>query len=138
MSLIFDFAAGAIATAVVVMPGIVAGARKERERAAREKLLAQIARENEEKARIEAETARVEEEARGIVRGAHMALEAQKAAGYGPWLTCLLRRALDQGRRVTPGIALQAVRMCLSDLAGSRYNLQCLYDAQAALENLGA
>ena len=147
MSLIFDFAAGAIATAVVVMPGIVAGARKERERAAREKLLAQIARENEEtarrqrqeaeeKARIEAETARVEEEARGIVRGAHMALEAQKAAGYGPWLTCLLRRAGEPGRRVTPGIALQAVRMCLSDLAGSRYNLQCLYDAQAALEEM--
>jgi len=120
---------GAIALEIPLAKAIERKARQEQEE--RAGILAR-------KALQESETARVEEEARGIVKAAHMALEAQKAAGYGPWLTCLLRRAGEPGRRVTPGIALQAVRMCLSDLAGSRYNLQCLYDAQAALENLGA
>lgn len=118
---------GAIALEIPLAKAIERKARQEQEE--RAGILAR-------KALQESETARVEEEARGIVKAAHMALEAQKAAGYGPWLTCLLRRAGEPGRRVTPGIALQAVRMCLSDLAGSRYNLQCLYDAQAALEEM--
>ena len=118
---------GAIALEIPLAKAIERKARQEQEE--RAGILAR-------KALQESETARVEEEAREIVRGAHFALEAQKAAGYGPWLTCLLRRAGEPGRRVTPGIALQAVRMCLSDLAGSRYNLQCLYDAQAALEEM--
>lgn len=118
---------GAIALEIPLAKAIERKARQEQEE--RAGILAR-------KALQEADAARVEEEARGIVKAAHMALEAQKAAGYGPWLTCLLRRAGEPGRRVTPGIALQAVRMCLSDLAGSRYNLQCLYDAQAALEEM--
>lgn len=118
---------GAIALEIPLAKAIERKARKEREERAGERA---------KEALQEAETLRMEEEAREVVRVTHLALEEQKAAGYGPWLTCLLRRAGEEGRRVTPGIALQAVRMCLSDLAGSRFNLRPLWEAEAVLEKM--
>lgn len=143
MSLIIDLTAVAIASAVVLLPGIMAGERKERERRMREAAARadaeRVAKEREEmakEARREAERMAVMETIRGVVKKAHKALERQHAAGYGPWLTALLPRGGERGRDITPGIALQAVRMTIADLAGSRFNIRCLWEAEAVLEEM--
>ena len=118
---------GAIALEIPLAKAIERKARREQEERAGERA---------KEALQEAQRLRVEEEAREVVRVAHMALERQNARAYGPWLTCLLTRAGEEGRKVTPGIALQAVRMTIADLAGSRFNLRPLWEAEATLEEM--
>lgn len=118
---------GAIAMEIPLAKAIKRKARREKEERAGERA---------KQALQEARTLRLEEEAREVVRVAHLALIGQHAAAYGPWLASLLRRAGEEGRKVTPAIALQAVRMTIADLTGSRFNIRPLLEAEATLEEM--
>lgn len=118
---------GAIALEIPLAKAIERKARREQEERAEKRA---------KEALQEAEILRMEEEAREVVRVAHLGLVAQHAAAYGPWLSAILSRAGEPGRRVTVGLALQAVRMTILDLAGSRFDLNCLFEAEAALEEM--
>ena len=83
---------GAIALEIPIAKAIERKAREEIEERAGERA---------KEALQEAETLRMEEEAREVVRVAHLALKGQHAAGYGPWLASLLRRVISFSIRCT-------------------------------------
>ena len=94
------------------------------------------------------------EEVRDILAGCQKDLERQRAGGFGPWIACLLDGGYEMeitgydkhgfpkvGRvwtECTAAEALTAVRWTLRELAGSRFNLSVLYDAEMKLEAIAA
>lgn len=87
-----------------------------------------------------------------LVRHAHESLEKQHACGYGPWLSCILKRSIkyeivkDERGWVSvynegtcpPSVALTAVRWTMNELAGSRFDISQLSFAESALLEMGA
>lgn len=64
-----------------------------------------------------------------IVKRAYFGLKKQRAAGFGPWLSCLI--AKQDGDRA---LALTALRMTRDELTGSRFDLSGLDRAIVSLE----
>lgn len=89
--------------------------------------------------------------AKDIVFYCEKDLRRQKAGGYGQWIPSLLEGPMyitydEKGRvqvktiserPITPGIALTAVRMTITELMGSRFNLDTLLWAEAELVKMG-
>ena len=87
---------------------------------------------------------------REIVQKCHKDLRGQGAAGYGPWLSSLLKgsslsifhdekggvRVLSGGRPIAPAVALTAVRWTLRELSGSRFSTKALEEAAGELEEI--
>lgn len=83
-----------------------------------------------------------------LVKRAHESLEKQHACGYGPWLSCILKRSIkyeivkDERGWVSvynegtcpPNVALTALRWTKNELLGRRFDLSCLDEAIASLE----
>lgn len=67
----------------------------------------------------------------GIVRNANKSLTRQKAAGYGPWLSAVISHG---GAPIN--VALTAIQWTISELWGSRFNLDGLYAAKTELEEM--
>ena len=78
-------------------------------------------------------------------------LRKQRAAGYGPWISTLLgggslfisgydedgrAHVENTGREICPEIALTAIRHTISDLVGSRFNLDALVHAADELKTM--
>lgn len=67
------------------------------------------------------------------LRNAYADLKRQRAAGYGPWLSCCLERAAA-GEEVTPEVAITALTFTRRDLLWGRFNLDALDAAISKLE----
>ena len=84
-----------------------------------------------------------------VLSGAYKSLQSQKASKYGPWISSLLDSpgfvvTKDEkgvphvsmaARYVSPVTALIALNRTLDELEGSRFNVDGLYEAIAALED---
>ena len=103
-----------------------------------------------EKERGEVADGRVQQ----IVRAAYLDLKKQGVSGCGPWLSSLLETSagtwcvgktnkgqsvvVTEPMSVRADVALTAVRWTIRELAGSRYDLTGLYEAQNKLEGMVA
>jgi len=67
------------------------------------------------------------------LKAAYLSLKSQGGAGYGCWISSCLER-LQNGRYVSPKVALRALYMTRDELAGRRFNLDGLNKAIEALE----
>lgn len=67
------------------------------------------------------------------VRGAYKSLKRQKAAAFGPWLSCIIER----GGAPAP-VAVTALKRTRYELTGSRFDLSGLDRAIEALEKMKA
>lgn len=87
----------------------------------------------------------------GILYAAYADLRRQRAAGYGPWISTLLgggslfisgydedgrAHVENTGREVCPEVARTAVLRTISELAGSRFNLDALNNAADELNKM--
>jgi len=89
-----------------------------------------------------------------IIRAAYLDLKRQGASGCGPWLSSILETnagdwcvgRTNKGRSVVvtepanvpAPVALTAVRWTIQELAGSRFDLSALYEAEKKLEAIVA
>lgn len=64
------------------------------------------------------------------VKAAKSALTRQKAAGYGPWLSCIIERG-----GAPASVAVTALKRTRYELTGSRFDLSGLDRAIEALES---
>ena len=101
-----------------------------------------LARKREgEAARLEAlENDRLKEEKQAegwrvmsILTGTNKALKQAKICAYGPWIAACLDK-IRAGEEVPEGVALMALKMTRRDLLGSRFPLDILDGAIAAME----
>lgn len=86
-------------------------------------------RETGEKVPVIVENESDEGEVLEIVKRAYFGLKKQRAAGFGPWLSCLI--AKQDGDRA---LALAALWRTRDELTGSRFDLSGLDRAIVALE----
>ena len=89
-----------------------------------------------------------------IIRAAYLDLKRQGASGCGPWLSSILETnagewcvgRTNKGRSVVvtepaavpASVALTAVRWTIQELAGRRFDLSALYEAEKKLEAIVA
>lgn len=64
------------------------------------------------------------------VRGAYKSLTRQRAAAYGPWLSCIIERG-----GAPASVAVTALKRTRYELTGSRFDLSGLDRAIEALES---